>query len=451
MSARKRSTIFGKLMAAHAVVLLTAVLILGAAFYSFTSTYLGESASEEMRRANRLALNVIQRHLDVAAVNSRLLAENYDIRSGLKTRDDVLITNRISREIDALKADFISVAAADGVVFCNTIRSKTPPEVEELARNEPLFLSHAFQAAANGNKAAAGIEPVYPNSISVVAIAPVRGEEGETAGFVRIGTYLDRRFISAVRALAHTDLAIEYRGALIAATVDLPGEPPAKPDALKAAYLTDRLPIRSGGRDVAYLLALYPKSEIARVQQRGLAAIALIACIAFGISALVSVRMSRRISGPLKKLAAGAGRIQDGDLSHRIADVGRDELGALAVTFNRMADALQQRDAEIKSNQDQLIESGKLAALGELAAGIAHEIGNPLAAIYGYLQLLHEAKPDKYGHYLEEMAKEVGFIDSTIRELLDFAQPSKTENEVVSLDEAVDEALRMLAFHKTMK
>ena len=439
-------------MAANAVTLSFAVVILGAAFYYFTAQYLGSAARVEMERANRLAQNAIQRYLDGAAVNSRLLAENYEISTGLKNGDPERIAAQIARELPEIGADFVSVAGADGVVFRRASRLAQQPEVEELASSEPLFLSPAFQEAVASGKASAGIEPAYPNSIAAVAIAPIKSGASEPIGFVRIGYNLDSRFISDVRELAHTDLAIEYRGAIIAATVELPGDgEPAPPEALALKHLTYKLPIKSGDKTVAYLLALYPKSKIERVQQRGFSAIAIIACIAFAVSALVSVRLARGIARPVNELANGAKQIQDGDLAHRIGGTGNDELGALAGAFNRMAEALQQRDAEIKSNQDQLIESGKLAALGELAAGIAHEIGNPLAAIFGYIQLLRESKTDKRDHYLNEMTNEVGFIDSTIRELLEFSRPAKTENEVVSLDEAADEALRMLAFHKTMK
>lgn len=432
--------------------LLVAVLILGAAFYYFTARYLGETAREEMFRAGRLAQNAIRRNLDGAALTSKLISQNYELHTGLQSGSPGAVSRLIGREIGAVEADFVSVAGADGVVFCHTTRLKHPPEVAAAARSEPLFLSPAFQSVTRDGMARAGIEPVYPNSIGVIAIAPVYDDEFNFLGFVRIGYYLDKRFVENVRALADTDLAIEYRGDIISSSVDFPeSERPVKPEKLEERFLIHRMPVMSGNRRIATLLALYPKSRIARVQRRGLSAILLVTVLAFAVSALVSTRMSQRIVGPLNELTAGAGRLQDGDFAHRIPHVGRDELGALADAFNRMAESLEQRDAEIRSNQEQLIESGKLAAIGELAAGVAHEIGNPLSAIFGYIQLLRDAPPEKRNHYLEEMSKEAGFIDSTIRELLEFSRPSKIENEMLSLEDAVDEALRMLSFHKSMK
>ncbi len=455
MSADKKTTLFRKLTAAHAMVLLVAVLTLGAVFYYFATEYLMETANEEMIRANRLARNAISRYLDGAAVNSRLLAENYQIHAGLIAHDKGMLSDRIQNELRMIDADFVSVADSNGVVISKATRLAQPPEVDEIAGAEPLFLSAVFQSVTISGEAAAGIEPIYPSSIGVVAIAPISESgpaRGARLGFVRIGYYLDSRFIYEVRALAHTDLAIEYRGTVIAATVGLPGDgEPVGTDFLARRHMFCRSPIRSGGRTVAYLIALYPKERIERIRRHGLMAIGFAACVAFAVSVLFSFRTSKRIIVPVNKLMLGANKIQEGDLSHRISGVGGDELGALADAFNRMGESLKQRDEEIKSNQDQLVESGKLAALGELAAGIAHEIGNPLAAISGYIQLLRSAKTDKQAHYLDEMNKEVGFIDSTIRELLDFSRPSKLESETVSLDEVVDEALRMLSFHKTMK
>src|SRR5439155_22007478 len=104
--------------------------------------------------------------------------------------------------------------------------------------------------------------------------------------------------------------------------------------------------------------------------------------------------------------------IAAGTLSHRVTIASRDELGALADSFNRMTGVLERQDAEIrawnadlqrrvdertaelKDAQEQLLQSRKLGAMAVLGAGIAHELNNPLTGVVGLTQLLI-AKRDK--------------------------------------------------------
>ncbi len=132
-----------------------------------------------------------------------------------------------------------------------------------------------------------------------------------------------------------------------------------------------------------------------------LGSIAIALVVLLGLGAL----FTRRLTGRLEKVAGGAEAFSRGELSTRIPEEGGDELTDLATTFNRMGEELQasrgkllrwndelkakvEATADLRAAQAQLLEAQKLAAIGQLGAGVAHEINNPLAGILGNAQLL---------------------------------------------------------------
>ncbi len=117
---------------------------------------------------------------------------------------------------------------------------------------------------------------------------------------------------------------------------------------------------------------------------------------------LLAAGISRRVTRPISRLTAGARAVGGGDLRTRIALHGDDELAVLAQAFNDMADNLllsrnalteknvdlERSNVELRQVQEQLIRSERLAAIGQLAAGVSHEIDNPIGIILGYAELL---------------------------------------------------------------
>ena len=135
---------------------------------------------------------------------------------------------------------------------------------------------------------------------------------------------------------------------------------------------------------------------------------ALVSLLATGVLGAV---LARGFSQPVARLSEGVSALAAGRYEQRIPEQGRDELGVLARSFNLMAGELQRREAELRGwseelrqrvdertrelreAQDQIARTRRMAALGSLSAGIAHELNNPLTGILGMLSLLRDDVP----------------------------------------------------------
>jgi signal transduction histidine kinase len=161
-----------------------------------------------------------------------------------------------------------------------------------------------------------------------------------------------------------------------------------------------------------------------------------------GVVLVVVAFLARTITMPIQQLVSGAERIGKGDLSHRIDVKTKDEIGVLAESFNTMVKNLEE-------TQRQLIQSEKLASLGQLAAGVAHEINNPLANISLNAQMLSEdAKEDATTRKLKVIEDNVGKAARIVRNLLDFSRAPEFRPESVDVNVLLSKTLDILK-HET--
>ena len=166
--------------------------------------------------------------------------------------------------------------------------------------------------------------------------------------------------------------------------------------------------------------------------------------IFFGVAVLLSllivVYLGRSIADPIRKLIRGTKDIARGDLTARIQLNRRDEFGRLAESFNRMTQ-------ELREHQQRIIQSEKMASLGQLAAGVAHEINNPIGVILGYIKLLlADMKPgDRYYEDLKAMEEEACQCQRIVSQLRHFSRPTELTIEVVDVREVADEALARIS------
>lgn len=156
------------------------------------------------------------------------------------------------------------------------------------------------------------------------------------------------------------------------------------------------------------------------------------------LAALVGIYIGRSVARPVARLQEGAERIAGGDLETRITIDRDDEFGALARQFNAMTAAL-------KEHQESLVRNEKLAGLGRLAAGVAHEINNPLGVILGYTRILARKADAALGADLAVIEEETLRCKEIVEGLLDLARPPRTDVQAVDLRELCDDVAARLA------
>ncbi len=162
---------------------------------------------------------------------------------------------------------------------------------------------------------------------------------------------------------------------------------------------------------------------------------------------LMSILLNRFVSRPVAALVRTMESVEAGKLDRRVDIRSGDELGRLGRSFNEMIRKLSDAQAELeKLHHRQLARADRLASLGEMAAGIAHEIKNPLAGIYGAAQVLSREFPegDPKREILDEMTALSRRLDSTIRDLLNFARYTEPQFSRGNLNEVIEKVLFLL-------
>ncbi|NIQ89692.1 MAG: HAMP domain-containing protein [Deltaproteobacteria bacterium] len=177
--------------------------------------------------------------------------------------------------------------------------------------------------------------------------------------------------------------------------------------------------------------------------------------VAFG-----TYMFSKLVVKPVQQLVQTAEGFQEGDEIPDVSAGEQNELGKLAQALNAMlqrlaenkdelrqhVSSLEQANLELKRAQQEVIFSEKLASVGRLAAGIAHEIGNPIGIVLGYLELLQREDIDEAERLelIDRMSTEIQRINQTIRQLLDFSRPSPGERQSIPVHPLIQETLTVL-------
>lgn len=215
-----------------------------------------------------------------------------------------------------------------------------------------------------------------------------------------------------------------------------------------------------GVLDIAYSLDDVDRT----LQQHAIFIVFLSAGVIVLVAAGVGVLLQRLIYLPLKDLNTGARQISSGDLDHRIPVRSNDEFGHVALSFNQMGGALKgsmhelqelvetleqkvaERTKALRAAEAEVAQGEKLASIGLLASGIAHELNNPLTGVLTFASLLRKKMPagSTDAEDLDLVIQETRRCASIIRRLLDFAREKVPANGHFALNPLIEDVVRFV-------
>ncbi len=172
-------------------------------------------------------------------------------------------------------------------------------------------------------------------------------------------------------------------------------------------------------------------------------------CITAVIALGISLYLINNIITPIRALVNASKEILLGNYDKKLLIRTTDEIGYLCHTFNMMITAIKDRDNKLKEQTErQIVQSEKLASLGRLASGIAHEINNPLTGVLSYsTSLLEDLGDSEYSEDLQVIINETKRCRDIVRGILDFARESQIEKEPANVNKIIENALAILTKH----
>jgi len=221
---------------------------------------------------------------------------------------------------------------------------------------------------------------------------------------------------------------------------------------VKKWYFTAYEPIRSISGDIIGILSVGIVEDKFTDLRRATVLVFLgIALAGIIVATIISCFLSHRILKPIKRLVSASQNLAQGDWEQKVRIGSNDEIGQLGVTFNFMADSLKDREEELKERAQQTImESERLATIGQLAAGVAHELNNPLGGILLFSNLLLEKAPqgDPIRADLQRIVNETERCQKIVAGLLEFSRQTRLEVAAVDLNQLLKNTLDLVVNQK---
>lgn len=161
----------------------------------------------------------------------------------------------------------------------------------------------------------------------------------------------------------------------------------------------------------------------------------------------------RSISRPLRRITLAAVAVTEGEYGTTVSENSNDEIGILAQSFNEMSRKMESDIEQLRKLNEQLIRTEKLAAMGTLSAGVAHEVNNPLASISSLIQMMQSKQnlDDETRERLGLISTQISRISQVTRDMMDFARARPAARSDADINSVIETSLRLAAFDSGFK
>jgi two-component system NtrC family sensor kinase len=173
----------------------------------------------------------------------------------------------------------------------------------------------------------------------------------------------------------------------------------------------------------------------------------LITIAGMAVAAGIGYFMAHKITSPVRQLITASNDVSRGNLSPEIGTISKNEIGVLQKTFRDMLTSLKERDERQKfESETKLLQSEKQASIGKLAAGVAHEINNPLTGVLTFTHMLlkRENIDEEMREDLQTIARETERVRKIVKGLLDFSRQTKLNPEPTDINELVKNTIALV-------
>ncbi|MDR7418753.1 MAG: cache domain-containing protein [Armatimonadota bacterium] len=480
------------------------------AFSVIGTHLIGQQIVSEAETAVRNDLNaareILLGRLDDVNDVVRLTVDRVAVRAALREGNGALAAPELFKIRETERLDFLTLTDATGRVLLRTSNPAAAGDVrtdellsavraskaaaaavmimpaEDLRRESPELARRAYLRFIDTPKARPRRETEETAGMVIEAAAPILGDRRQVLGVLYGGLLLNRDFsiVDKIKRTVFRD--VKYNGQDIGtATIMLDdvriatnvltrdgsraigtrvaedvyeqvvgqGKPwVGRAFVVNNWYITAYEPIRSiTGQIVGILYVGVLEQKYVDVRRRTVAAL-LGLTLAGGLVAMaLSYHMSRRISGTIMRLVSASKDMALGNLDVQVRINTNDELEDLAEAFNTMASSLRRREELVKEYaRSRIMESERLAITGQLAAGIAHELNNPLQGIVTYSHLLLERQPadGPMRASLQKIVNQAERCREIVRGLLDFSRPRTPQMKLTSVNALIQECLALV-------